>query len=79
MDEIQALPQALSAMRYFHEERPDLAVIAAGSLLEFALRRTPVAMTVGRIEFFHLGPVSFFEFTEATEGTHIDTHAGLRA
>jgi predicted AAA+ superfamily ATPase len=28
LDEIQAIPSALSALRYFHEERPDLAVIA---------------------------------------------------
>ncbi|HOU91348.1 MAG TPA: AAA family ATPase [Polyangiaceae bacterium] len=68
LDEIQAIPQALTALRYFHEERPELPVIAAGSLLETALRRLPSAMPVGRIEFFHLGPVTFLEFVEATEG-----------
>ena len=37
LDEIQAAPEALAALRYFHEEMPELHVLAAGSLLEFAL------------------------------------------
>ncbi len=36
-DEIQACPNALSSLRFFYEKLPDLHVIAAGSLLEFAL------------------------------------------
>lgn len=68
LDEIQAIPQALAALRYFHEERPDLPVVAAGSLLEFALESFPASMPVGRIEFHHLGPLGFLEFAEAAEG-----------
>jgi hypothetical protein len=68
LDEIQAIPKALAALRYFHEDRPDLPVIAAGSLLEFALAEFSASMPVGRIDFHHLGPVSFLEFVEATEG-----------
>ncbi len=37
LDEIQAAPEALAALRYFREEMPELHVVAAGSLLEFAL------------------------------------------
>lgn len=68
LDEIQAVPQALAALRYFHEDRPDLPVVAAGSLLEFALADFPASMPVGRIDFHHLGPVSYLEFVEAVEG-----------
>jgi len=68
LDEIQAIPEALAALRYFHEERPDLPVVAAGSLLEFALSDMKASMPVGRIEFHHLGPLSFEEFLLAAEG-----------
>lgn len=60
-DEIQAAPRALTALRYFFEDRPDIAVIAAGSLLEFALKNFKSGMPVGRIEYFHLGPTLFSE------------------
>ena len=65
LDEIQTTPHALQALRYFHEERPDLAVIAAGSLLEFTLSDHQFSMPVGRIQYLHLGPMTFREFTEA--------------
>jgi uncharacterized protein len=68
LDEIQACPPALALLRYFHELMPELHVIAAGSLLDFALREFEYSMPVGRIEFLHLHPMSFEEFLEATEG-----------
>ena len=68
LDEIQACPKALAMLRYFHELMPELHVIAAGSLLDFALREFEYSMPVGRIEFLHLQPMSFEEFVEATEG-----------
>jgi predicted AAA+ superfamily ATPase len=48
LDEIQAAPAAIAALRYFYEERADLPVIAAGSLMEFALaeRRVPMPAAV---------------------------------
>lgn len=67
VDEVQATPHALQAFRYFYEERGDIAVIAAGSLLEFALSKHRFSMPVGRIQYLHLGPMSFREFTEALE------------
>jgi len=39
IDEIQESPQAIQMLRYFYEEYPDLHVIAAGSLLEFAIKK----------------------------------------
>lgn len=65
IDEIQAMPKLLQCLRYFYEEMPRLAVLAAGSLLEFALQDHSFPMPVGRIEYFHMGPVSWEEFLEA--------------
>jgi len=62
LDEIQAVPQVFSSLRYFYEEMPGLHVIAAGSLLEFALEEPAFSMPVGRIEYLHLGPIQFEEF-----------------
>ena len=66
-DEIQESPNLLKYLRYFYEERPDLAVIAAGSLLEIAFKKENFSFPVGRVEFYHLGPMTFFEFLMATE------------
>jgi hypothetical protein len=63
-DEIQECPQAIAALRYFFEEMPELHVIAAGSLLEFAFDSSSVP--VGRIEFAWMYPLSFSEFLGAT-------------
>lgn len=66
LDEIQEQPKLLAALRYFYEERPEVAVIAAGSLLEIALKTENFSFPVGRIEFYHLSPMSFTEFLWAT-------------
>ena len=63
IDEIQACPQAIMALRYFHEDLPELHVIAAGSLLEFAMQQ--ISFPVGRIQFLYLRPLSFAEFLAA--------------
>lgn len=65
-DEIQESPKALKYLRYFYEHAPDVKVIAAGSLLEIALRSKDFSFPVGRVEFYHLGPMSFEEFLWAT-------------
>jgi predicted AAA+ superfamily ATPase len=62
LDEIQEIPEALSALRYFYEDRPDLPVVSAGSLLEFALTKKRITMPVGRVSYLYLGPKSFAEF-----------------
>ena len=66
LDEIQAAPDVFAALRYFHEEKPELHVIAAGSLLEFMLGEHSFSMPVGRIEYMHLGPMQFEEFILAS-------------
>ena len=64
LDEIQSTPRALMALRYFYENLPDLHVIAAGSLLEFALGG--ISFPVGRVQFLELFPMNFAEVLMAT-------------
>ena len=66
LDEIQAAPDLFSKLRWFREDLPDLPVIAAGSLLDFALHKYRFSMPVGRITYFYLEPMSFFEFLQAS-------------
>ncbi len=65
LDEIQACIPAISSLRYFYEEYPELHIIAAGSLLEFALQELP-SFGVGRIRSMFLYPFSFEEYLRAT-------------
>lgn len=67
LDEIQACPRAIQALRYFKEEMPELHLIAAGSLLEFALQEPGFKMPVGRIQYLYLKPLSFMEYLEAIQ------------
>lgn len=62
LDEIQSTPEGISSLRYFYEDRPEIPVIATGSLLEFTLSHHSFSMPVGRIEYRHLAPMSFSEF-----------------
>ncbi len=64
IDEIQTCPRAITALRYFYEECPELHVIAAGSLLEFATR--DISFPVGRVQFMNMTPLCFSEFLRAT-------------
>jgi len=61
LDEIQSCPDAIMSLRYFYEDYPELHVIAAGSLLEFALEELPT-FGVGRIDSLFMYPFSFQEF-----------------
>lgn len=64
-DEIQACDGALQALRYFKEDRPEIHIIAAGSLLDFALNKLGIA--VGRVQFMQLYPLSFGEYLTVLE------------
>lgn len=66
LDEIQAAPEMFAKLRWFKEDLEAMPVIAAGSLLEFALAKYTYSMPVGRISYFFLEPFSFFEFLSAT-------------
>ncbi|MFN3802398.1 ATP-binding protein, partial [Belliella pelovolcani] len=64
LDEIQESPKAIKLLRYFYEELPQLHVIAAGSLLEFAMKEVS-SFPVGRVQFLYLHPMNFEEYLEA--------------
>lgn len=65
LDEIQTSPNAIRVLRYFHEQIPELHVIAAGSLLDLTLNEIQYSMPVGRVEFCYMHPLNFQEFLEA--------------
>ncbi len=63
-DEVQACPRALMSLRYFYEEMPLQHIIAAGSLIEFAL--SEISFPVGRVSYLHIHPMTFTEFLIAS-------------
>ena len=63
-DEIQSCIPAIKALRYFYEKYPEQHLIAAGSLLEFALGEIP-SFGVGRLHQVFMYPFSFYEFLGA--------------
>lgn len=72
LDEIQASPHAVSLLRYFYEDMPEVFVIAAGSLLE-TVPDKHISLPVGRVEYLAIHPCSFIEFLVAIgEGRFVD-------
>jgi predicted AAA+ superfamily ATPase len=61
IDEIQDVPPALTSLKYFQEERPDIHLASAGSLLGLALR-ADASFPVGKVSFLDLHPMDFDEF-----------------
>lgn len=67
IDEIQLVPEAIAALRYFYEQMPGLHIVAAGSLLDHVLNELPYSMPVGRVEFAYMYPLNFKEFLLAVK------------
>ncbi len=65
IDEIQEIPHVIKQLRYFYEDLPQLHVIVAGSLLEFALSDV-TSFPVGRVNEMTLHPMNFEEFLLAS-------------
>jgi len=65
IDEIQNSFPLIKLLRFFYEERPDIYVIAAGSLLQAKIEKEGFSFPVGRVEFAYLYPLDFFEYLEA--------------
>jgi len=64
-DEIQACPRAIMALRYFYEQMPELHIVAAGSMLEFAFGN--ISIPVGRVQYLYMYPMTFYEYLLATD------------
>ena len=72
IDEIQEAPRALTSLKFFNEDMPELAVMAAGSLLGLAISRkkkeddgkqvAKASFPVGKVEFLDVPPMTFEEF-----------------
>ena len=73
LDEIQECQEAIMSLRFFREDMPDLHVIAAGSLLEFALAELPT-FGVGRIHSMYMYAMTFDEYLEANGETLLLEH-----
>ena len=69
-DEVQEVPQALASLKYFHENAPEYAIIAAGSLLGVAMHKG-TSFPVGKVFFMDLYPMSFTEFLDATDNENL--------
>lgn len=71
LDEVQECPRAITALKLLCEQRPDVPVVAAGSLLGVALRRPdkrgeqPASWPVGKVDFLDMHPMMFTEFVRA--------------
>jgi predicted AAA+ superfamily ATPase len=68
LDEIQESAEAVAWLRFFREDHPELAVIAAGSLMEVRLREKGFSFPVGRVTFRALRPMTYVEFLQASDG-----------
>ena len=72
LDEIQEVPPIISTLKYFYENRPDIHVIVAGSLLG-VMNMQGESFPVGKVDIMHLYPMSFEEFLDAMgEGQLVD-------
>ena len=63
-DEVQEVPKALTALKYFYEKANKYQIIAAGSLLGVAMHEG-TSFPVGKVDFLDLYPLNFYEFLEA--------------
>ena len=70
-DEVQECPRALTALKLFCEQRPEVPIIAAGSLLGVALHGG-VSFPVGKVEHLYVHPMTFYEYLRATDSALAD-------
>ena len=64
LDEIQSCPEAISSLKYFCENMPDLALACAGSLLGLAFGHEGFSFPVGKVDHLNMYPLTFSEFLE---------------
>lgn len=63
-DEIQAVPEAITSLKYFYEQAPEFHIISAGSLLGVSVGKQ-ISFPVGKVNFMTMYPVSFLEYLDA--------------
>lgn len=70
-DEIQACPNAITSLKYFCENKRELHIICAGSLLGVSIKREHVSFPVGKVDRLQMFPMSFSEFLRADGGNEV--------
>ena len=63
-DEVQEIPEIVGSLKYFFEDAPEYAVIAAGSLLG-VMDLGNISFPTGKVNMLHMYPMTFIEFLEA--------------
>lgn len=71
IDEIQFNPKAITSLKYFYEDMPELAIVGAGSLLGVSIREEGASFPVGKIDRLEMYPMSFKEFLMASDSKRI--------
>jgi len=71
IDEIQNSVGLIKLLRFFYEERPELHIISAGSLLQAKIEKEGLSLPVGRVENAYLYPLDFFEYLDAKGETEL--------
>lgn len=61
LDEVQDIPEAIEALKYFCEQAPQYHIAVAGSLLGISLHAN-VSYPVGKVDEINICPMSFEEF-----------------
>lgn len=77
-DEIQECEEALNSLKYFYEDAPEYAVIAAGSLLGVAVKKKNMAVPVGKVTVMRMYPLSFKEFLYSSDISTYNYIQGLK-
>ena len=65
LDEIQYSERAITALKYFCEDRRNFKIIGAGSLLGVKINRFETTFPVGKVEIHNMYPMDFEEFLMA--------------
>jgi len=74
-DEIQACKKAITSLKYFFEEKPEINIVSAGSLIGISLSK-PESYPVGKVDIKYLYPMSFVEFLYANEENRLIEYIG---
>lgn len=75
-DEIQACPRAVTSLKYFCENKRELHIVCAGSLLGVAIKRENMSFPVGKVDRLAMYPMTFSEFLRADGGKAVYEGAG---
>lgn len=67
-DEIQACPNAITSLKYFCENKRELHIVCAGSLLGVSIKRDNISFPVGKVDRIKMYPMTFSEFLRADGG-----------